>query len=77
MAKSVLWYWSQDEGETHEMKSVQNGAGTSKPEDFDYDFSANGTNGSTTAAQQLPQQAPANPFRRETTTNNPFNQSNV
>jgi hypothetical protein len=50
-------------------------------DDYDYDFSANGTNGSATAAQQLPMQgqAPAaqsNPFRRDTT-NNPFNQSNV
>ncbi len=61
------------------MKSVRNGGSGPKPEtdEFDYDFSSNGTNGSTTAAQQLPQQPPANnPFKRETA-NNPFHQSNV
>ena len=72
---------NQDEAETHEMKSVRNGSSGPKSvgagEEFDVDFSATGTNGTATAAQQLPQQPPANnPFRRETA-NNPFHQSNV
>jgi hypothetical protein len=63
------------------MKAVRNGAGgkTMSVDEFDHDFSANGTNGTATASQQLPVNPPANnPFRKDpASSSNPFNQSNV